>query len=191
MRRPLPRIETLDLLRETNEALVDLLESLSPHGLAEADGPQGPFGEGPRRRTCSTVRSAASRSCATASSASRSRASGYRRPRRVHPAPEPRVDCRHAPPQPEDARAHARAKPTRRCSRFSPHDDPDAPAVFSVAWAGEDKSAHWFDVAREYTEKWHHQQQIRDAVGRPDLASRRHLHAGPRDVRSRTAARLS
>src|SRR5687768_8986825 len=29
MRRPLPRIETLDLLRETNEALVDLLESLS------------------------------------------------------------------------------------------------------------------------------------------------------------------
>lgn len=52
---------------------------------------------------------------------------------------------------------------------------PDAPAGFAVAWAGEEKSAHWFDVAREYTEKWHHQQQIRDAVGKPDLGSRRHL----------------
>lgn len=53
--------------------------------------------------------------------------------------------------------------------------DLDAPAAFGVAWAGEATSAHWFDVAREYTEKWHHQQQIRDAVGRPDLASRRHM----------------
>jgi hypothetical protein len=54
--------------------------------------------------------------------------------------------------------------------------DPGSPAAFSVAWAGEEKSEHWFDVAREYPEQWHHQQQIRDAVGKPDLASRRHLH---------------
>ncbi len=42
--------------------------------------------------------------------------------------------------------------------------DPEAPAIFSVAWAGEEVSANWFHVAREYTEKWHHQQQIRLAV---------------------------
>ncbi|MFA7419157.1 MAG: maleylpyruvate isomerase N-terminal domain-containing protein [Melioribacteraceae bacterium] len=38
-------------------------------------------------------------------------------------------------------------------------------AIFSVGWAGEDKSENWFDIAREYTEKWYHQQQIREAVG--------------------------
>jgi hypothetical protein len=27
----------------------------------------------------------------------------------------------------------------------------------------------WFDIAREFTERWHHQQQIRDATGRPPL----------------------
>jgi hypothetical protein len=38
-----------------------------------------------------------------------------------------------------------------------------------VVWAGEWQSPNWFDVAREYTEKWHHQQQLRDATGRPPL----------------------
>lgn len=42
---------------------------------------------------------------------------------------------------------------------------PNEPAVFSVAWAGETESNNWFHIAREYTEKWHHQQQIRLAVG--------------------------
>ncbi|MBC6698829.1 maleylpyruvate isomerase N-terminal domain-containing protein [Hymenobacter sp. BT190] len=42
---------------------------------------------------------------------------------------------------------------------------PFEPAVFPVAWAGEETSLNWFHVAREYTEKWHHQQQIRQAVG--------------------------
>ncbi|WP_205701562.1 maleylpyruvate isomerase N-terminal domain-containing protein [Hymenobacter rigui] len=42
---------------------------------------------------------------------------------------------------------------------------PAAPAAFSVAWAGEERSTNHFHVAREYTEKWHHQQQIRQAVG--------------------------
>lgn len=54
--------------------------------------------------------------------------------------------------------------------------DPDSPALFGVAWAGEEVSLNWFDVAREYTEKWHHQQQIRDAVGAPALYSRKWLH---------------
>lgn len=41
----------------------------------------------------------------------------------------------------------------------------DADAAFPVSWAGEVTSPHWFDVAREYTERWHHQAQIREAVG--------------------------
>ena len=47
--------------------------------------------------------------------------------------------------------------------------DPYADAEWSVSWAGEDKSPMWFDIARELTEKWHHQQQIRDAVGAKPL----------------------
>ncbi|GAB3223460.1 maleylpyruvate isomerase family mycothiol-dependent enzyme [Hymenobacter seoulensis] len=43
--------------------------------------------------------------------------------------------------------------------------DPAAPATFAVAWAGEAESTNTFHIAREYTEKWHHQQQIRQAVG--------------------------
>jgi uncharacterized protein (TIGR03083 family) len=54
--------------------------------------------------------------------------------------------------------------------------DPFAPALFSVAWAGEDTSLNWFDIAREYTERWLHQQQIRDAVGAPGLTAREWLH---------------
>ena len=38
-----------------------------------------------------------------------------------------------------------------------------------VNWAGDDPAPVWLDVAREYTERWHHQQHIRDAVGRPGL----------------------
>jgi uncharacterized protein (TIGR03083 family) len=44
--------------------------------------------------------------------------------------------------------------------------EPFAPAKYSVAWAGEERSYNWFHIAREYTEKWHHQQQIREAVGK-------------------------
>lgn len=54
--------------------------------------------------------------------------------------------------------------------------DPFAPALFSVAWAGETISRNWFDMAREYTERWHHQQQIREAVGAADLTGRKWLH---------------
>ncbi|WP_100630086.1 maleylpyruvate isomerase N-terminal domain-containing protein [Algoriphagus formosus] len=41
-------------------------------------------------------------------------------------------------------------------------------AVFSVAWAGEEESLNWFHVAREYTEKWHHIQQILEAIDQSD-----------------------
>jgi len=46
--------------------------------------------------------------------------------------------------------------------------DPWAPGI-PVAWAGESESHSWFDVARELTERWHHQQQIRLATGAPAL----------------------
>lgn len=42
-------------------------------------------------------------------------------------------------------------------------------AIFSVAWAGQETSANWFHIAREYTEKFIHQQQIREAVGKQAL----------------------
>jgi uncharacterized protein (TIGR03083 family) len=52
---------------------------------------------------------------------------------------------------------------------------PDDEAAIAVAWAGEERSASWMDVGREYTEKWHHQAQIREAVGAIALDSRRWL----------------
>lgn len=47
--------------------------------------------------------------------------------------------------------------------------EPEATASFAVSWAGEDSSKVWMDVAREFTERWHHQQQIREAVGATGL----------------------
>ena len=46
--------------------------------------------------------------------------------------------------------------------------NPEDKAMFSVAWAGEMESQNWFHIAREYTEKWHHQQQIRYALNCPE-----------------------
>lgn len=53
--------------------------------------------------------------------------------------------------------------------------DPFGPAPFPVTWAGEIASLNWMDVGREYTERWHHQQQIREASGRPGLVEPRWL----------------
>lgn len=53
----------------------------------------------------------------------------------------------------------------------------EAPALFPVSWAGEHASDGWFDVGREFTELWHHQEQIRMAVGADDLADPRYLSA--------------
>jgi len=54
-------------------------------------------------------------------------------------------------------------------ARFHESLDPFATAAFSVSWAGEEKSLNWFDTAREFTERWHHQQQIRLATNRPGI----------------------
>ena len=39
----------------------------------------------------------------------------------------------------------------------------------SVSWIRPDPVPNWLDVARRYTERWTHHQQIRDAVGMPGL----------------------
>lgn len=44
-----------------------------------------------------------------------------------------------------------------------------------VNWAGPDPAPVWLDLAREYTERWHHQQHIRDAVGRPGFTEARFM----------------
>ena len=54
--------------------------------------------------------------------------------------------------------------------------DPNHLARISVGWASSDLAPNWFDVAREYTEKWLHQQHIRQAAGWPLLTEREWLH---------------
>jgi uncharacterized protein (TIGR03083 family) len=44
-----------------------------------------------------------------------------------------------------------------------------------IDWVGPDPAPTWLDLAREYTERWHHQQHIRDAVGKPGLKEARFL----------------
>jgi uncharacterized protein (TIGR03083 family) len=61
----------------------------------------------------------------------------------------------------------------------------------SIAWVGSEPAPVWLDIAREYTERWVHQQQIRDAVDRPGLLEPRYLtpvlatfvHALPHSLR--------
>jgi uncharacterized protein (TIGR03083 family) len=54
--------------------------------------------------------------------------------------------------------------------------DPYSVATFPVSWAGENRSFNWFDTAREFTERWHHQQQIRLAVNRPGILTPQLYH---------------
>ncbi|MGH2687341.1 MAG: maleylpyruvate isomerase family mycothiol-dependent enzyme, partial [Actinomycetota bacterium] len=44
-----------------------------------------------------------------------------------------------------------------------------------VSWAAPGPAPVWLDVAREYTERWLHQQHIRDAVGVPGQRDARFL----------------
>jgi uncharacterized protein (TIGR03083 family) len=50
--------------------------------------------------------------------------------------------------------------------------DPFGKSPWAVNWAGEEESKNWMHIAREYTEKWLHQQQIRDAVNKPGLLTK-------------------
>lgn len=44
-----------------------------------------------------------------------------------------------------------------------------------VSWAGPEPGPRWLDLAREYTERWHHQQHVREAAGAPGLTEPRYL----------------
>lgn len=61
---------------------------------------------------------------------------------------------------------------SRESAEFHRKLDPMAEAAFGVSWAGESRSLNWFDTARELTERWHHQQQIRLATNRPGIMTR-------------------
>jgi uncharacterized protein (TIGR03083 family) len=61
---------------------------------------------------------------------------------------------------------------SRESAAFHQALDPMAEAGFGVSWAGETKSLNWFDTARELTERWHHQQQIRLATSRSGIMTR-------------------
>ena len=65
---------------------------------------------------------------------------------------------------------------SRECAAYFEALDPFAPAAFGVSWAGESASPNWFDTAREFTERWHHQQQIRSAVNKPEIMTRAFYH---------------
>ncbi len=65
---------------------------------------------------------------------------------------------------------------SRESAAFHQSLDPHAKAIFSVIWAGESESQNWFDTARELTERWHHQQQIREAVNKPGIMTRNLYH---------------
>jgi uncharacterized protein (TIGR03083 family) len=55
----------------------------------------------------------------------------------------------------------------------------DGPALFPVSWAGgaDYAGTMWFDIGREFTELWHHQMQIRDAVRAAPLRNPAYLRA--------------
>ena len=50
--------------------------------------------------------------------------------------------------------------------------DPRDEAIFAVDWVGQTTSYNWMHLAREYTEKWLHQQQIRDATGHDGIMTK-------------------
>lgn len=63
------------------------------------------------------------------------------------------------------------AEPTERYLSGLP---PEQSGV-SVSWVAPGPAPNWLDIAREYTERWVHQQQIRDAAERPGVTERRFL----------------
>ena len=58
--------------------------------------------------------------------------------------------------------------------RFAARDPWDE--SLGVAWTGTGPSPAWLDTAREYMERWMHQQHIRAALERPGMLERRWYH---------------
>jgi hypothetical protein len=172
--RPLPKILVLDELREVNAALLDLLRSLDAadwrrptvHADRDVKDLVAHLLDGSLRRLA-VQRDGFASEVFTGSSYG-DLVAFVQRLSRSWMAAARRLSPRMLIEMTEDADAEIVA--------LFEELDPDAPAIFPVAWAGDTTSPNWFDVAREYTEKWHHQAQIRDAVGEIDLRSRRYLH---------------
>lgn len=45
-------------------------------------------------------------------------------------------------------------------------------SILTVDWVGGSENNNWLEIARQYTEKWLHQQQIRDAIYNTDIMTR-------------------
>ena len=45
----------------------------------------------------------------------------------------------------------------------------------SISWVGPEPAPVWLEIAREYTERWHHQQHIRDALIKPGMKEPKYL----------------
>jgi len=52
----------------------------------------------------------------------------------------------------------------------------DSESLIPVSWAGQTASTNRFDISREYTERWHHQMHIREALAKPLLLTRDLYH---------------
>jgi Mycothiol maleylpyruvate isomerase N-terminal domain len=63
----------------------------------------------------------------------------------------------------------------RQLADFILSQDLHSEALYAVGWAGETISENWFDLGREFTEHWHHQQQIREAVATAALSNKKYL----------------
>jgi uncharacterized protein (TIGR03083 family) len=171
---PLPPIFTAHLFPRLEEKLIELLRSLSPQDW--------------ERRTLApnwNVKEVAAHLLDTETRKLAAARQGFKAgDAKPLPAAElvALIDSLNA----EGARRYAQLSPNELISRMEAASresadyhralDPFAPAMFPVSWAGEEESANWFDTAREFTERWHHQQQIRVAVNKPGIMTREFYH---------------
>lgn len=165
--KPLRPIETTHLFQELHQKLIDLLKSLSPD-------------DWHRETICAgwSVKDVASHMLDTALRTITLYRDGYSSPEK--PAIRSYRDLVDYLNQLNNdwVRATRRLSPAVlvnwleqagvEADRYLTAQPPNEPAVFSVAWAGQEVSPNWFHIARDYTERWHHQQQIRLAVGQTE-----------------------
>lgn len=161
--RPLPPVAAAPLIREVDEALVDLLRELQP-----ADWSRPAVGRWSVREVAAHLLDGSLR-----------RLSLQRDGHRLPVGPPAQRGCEGLVDHLDELNARWIAAAERLSPRViidllawvSPQVadlfgslEPEGEAAFPVAWAGESASRAWMDVAREFIERWHHQQQIREAV---------------------------
>lgn len=171
MDRPAP-ILVQDLFPEVLEALLALLNGLS---LSEWESPTAAAGW--------TVKDIAAHLLAGDIGKLSRRRDGYRPPGPSFDSPREFTAYLNGLNQ-EWVQAMRRISPPLLCGLLRWTGDQVAQLFLSldpfeidgpVSWAGPDPAPVWLDVAREFTERWHHQQHIREAVRRPGLRAPRYL----------------